>query len=223
MSRSGQDFEFGRERMSLRGGVKLTLVQHNLIPAAWLQYRLDEDLRRWEQKQQTTFPHLLKQRIVLDHAAASGARAFIETGTYYGFMLQACLGRFDRLISIEIEPHFYNRAQKVFRRQSNVTLLHGDSAKLLPKLLGTIKCPCLFWLDAHYSGGLTGRTELETPIRGELEAILSHSYRHTVLIDDANCFDGTHDYPEISWIESISRKSGYSMSLTDNIIRLADS
>jgi hypothetical protein len=209
--------------MSLRGSVKLTLVQHNLIPAAWLRYRLDEDLRRWERKQQTTFPHLLKQRIVLDHAAASGARVFIETGTCYGTMLQACLGHFAKLVSIEIEPHFYNRARKVFRRQSKVTLLHGDSAKLLPKLLGTIKSPCLFWLDAHYSGGLTGRTELETPIRRELEAILSHSCRHTVLIDDASCFDGTHDYPEIAWIESVSEKAGYSMSLTDNIIRLGAS
>jgi hypothetical protein len=209
--------------MSLQGGVKLTLVQHNLIPAAWLRYRLGEELRRWEEKQQTAFPHLLKQRTVLDYASTSGTRTFIETGTYFGFMLQACLGHFDKLVSIEIEPHFYDRAKKVFRRQSNVTLLHGDSAKILPELLGTLKCSCLFWLDAHYSGGLTGRTELETPIRRELEAILSHSNRHTVLIDDADCFDGTHDYPEISWIETVSKKGGYSMSLTDNIIRICAS
>jgi hypothetical protein len=215
------NFELGRAWMWLQGGVKLTLIQHNLIPAAWLRYRLDEELRRWKQKQQTNFPHLLKQRTVLDYASTSGARTFIETGTYFGFMLQACLGRFDRLISIEIEPHFYKRAQKVFGRQSNVTLLHGDSAKLLPELLGTIKCPCLFWLDAHYSGGLTGKASLETPIRGELEAILSHSYRHTVLIDDASCFNGRQDYPEIAWIERVSKKGGYSMFLTDNIIRLA--
>jgi hypothetical protein len=206
--------------MPLQGGVKLTLVQHNLIPAAWLRYRLDEELRRWEKKQQTTFPHLLKQRAVLDYASSSGARTFIETGTFFGLMLKACLGRFDRLISVEIEPHFYNRARKVFRRQSNVTVLQGDSARLLPELLGTIESPCLFWLDAHYSGGLTGRAELETPIRRELEAILGHSHRHTVLIDDAHCFDGTHDYPELAWIESISKESGYSMSLADNIIRL---
>jgi hypothetical protein len=206
--------------MSLQAGVKLTLVQHNLIPAAWLRYRLDEELRRWEKKQQTTFPHLLKQRAVLDYASASGARTFIETGTYFGLMLQACLGHFDRLISVEIEPHFYRRAQSVFRRQANVTLLHGDSAELLPEILGTIQCPCVFWLDAHYSGGMTGRSALETPIRRELETILNHSCRHTILIDDANCFDGGHDYPEIAWIEGVSRESGYSMSLADNIIRL---
>lgn len=206
--------------MSLQGDVKLALVQHNLIPAAWLRYRLDEELGRWKRKQQTTFPHLLKQRTVLDYASASGARTFIETGTYFGLMLQACLDRFDRLISVEIEPHFYNRARKVFRHEPSVTILQGDSAKLLPELLGTIESPCLFWLDAHYSGGLTGRADLETPIRRELEAIVGHSQRHTVLIDDAHCFDGTHDYPEVGWIEKVSMESGYSMTLADNIIRM---
>ena len=206
--------------MSLQGDVKLALVQYNLIPSAWLRYRLDEELGRWERKQCETFPHLLKQRTVLDYAKSSGARIFIETGTYFGLMLQACLGDFDRLVSMEVEPHFYTRAKKVFRREVRVTLLHGDSAKLLPELLRTINDPCLFWLDAHYSGGLTGRGELETPIRRELEAILSHSQKHTILIDDAHCFDGTNDYPAVAWIEEISLERGYSMSLADNIIRL---
>jgi len=162
----------------------------------------------------------MKQRIVLDYAAVSETRVFIETGTYYGNMLQACLGHFDKLISFEIESHFYRRAQKVFGRMSNVTLVHGDSGELLPKILCMIKCPCLFWLDAHYSCGLTGRAKLETPIRSELEAILSHTHRHTILIDDASSFDGMHDYPKIAWIDEVARKAGYSWSVSDNIIRL---
>lgn len=206
--------------MSLQGDVKLALVERNLIPGAWLRYRLDEELSRWERKQCMTFPHLLKQRTVREYASESGARIFIETGTYFGFMLQACVNEFERLFSIEVEPHFYNRAQRVFRRQPKVFLLHGDSANILPELLVKIEGSCMFWLDAHYSGGLTGRAELETPVRPELEAILSHSRKHTILIDDADCFDGTHDYPDIGWIEKVSNGRGYSMSLADNIIRL---
>jgi len=206
--------------MSLLDGMKLTLVQHNLIPHAWLRYQLEYDLRRWERSQQAPYPHIMKQRIVLDYAAASEARVFIETGTYYGNMLQACLGHFDKLISFEIEQHFYGRAEKVFGRRPNVTLVHGDSGELLPKILSMIKSPCLFWLDAHYSCGLTGRAKLETPIRSELEAILGHPYRHLVLIDDASSFDGTHDYPKITWIEEAARKASYSLSVSDNIIRL---
>lgn len=205
--------------MSVLDQIKLH-VARDLLPQAFLQRSLDQNLQEWERKQSGPFPHLLKQKIVQRYAAKSGARVFVETGTYYGFMLRACLGYFDKLISIEIEPHFYRRAQKVFKYQSNVNLFFGDSTEILPGLLAWIRRPCLFWLDAHYSCGLTGRATLETPIKAELEAILNHDHRHTILIDDANCFDGTHDYPQISWIAKIARDSGYSLSLADNIFRL---
>jgi len=207
-------------KLSIFNEVKLKAVQQNWIPSALLRRRLKQDLKRWEKGRQGPYPHLLKQRVVLKYAALSGARVFIETGTFYGFMLQACLGHFDRLISMEVEPHFFRRAQEVFRPQPQVTLLNGDSAKLLPEVLAAIASPCLFWLDAHYSGGVTGRANLETPIRQELAAILKHPNRHTILIDDAECFDGTHDYPEIDSIQAAAQKSGYTLSLADNIIRI---
>jgi hypothetical protein len=207
--------------MSTLDQIKLRLVGHNLVPVAFLRSALKRDLEKWERNHDGPYPHLLKQRTVQRYAATSGARVFVETGTWYGMMLEACLGYFDWLVSIEVEPHFFRRAQTSFKRHLSVTLLHGDSATLLPRLLATIQCPCLFWLDAHYSGGLTGKAELETPIRSELEAILNHSHRHTILIDDANSFDGTHDYPEITWIEKAAIKKGYSVSLSDNIIRLS--
>ena len=206
--------------MPLVNRVKLTLVQLDLIPDAWIRYRLGQDLRRWERERVAPFPHLLKQRVVLDYAVRSGARVFIETGTYYGNMLRACLDHFDRLVSMEIQKHFYRRAQRRFASKSQVTLLHGDSGKLLPEVLTTIKRPCLFWLDAHYSCGLTGRADLETPICRELEAIFRHPHRHTILIDDANAFDGTHDYPTIPWIENAARNAGYSVCVSHDIIRL---
>lgn len=207
-------------RLSPLAKIKLKAVEHNWIPGSLLRYRLRQDLRRWEADRSGPFPHLLKQRVVLEHAAAKGARIFVETGTFYGHMLRACLGHFDRLVSIEVEPHFCRRAQKVFRRYRNVSVLRGDSGEILPDVLRTIESPCLFWLDAHYSGNVTGRAELETPIKQELAAIVSHPIRHVVLVDDANCFDGTHDYPEVAWIERTGRDAGYSVSVADNIIRL---
>jgi hypothetical protein len=206
--------------MHLLNDVKLKLVQFNLIPDAWIQRRLQQDLQRWEREPGAPIPHLLKQRVVLNYAATTGARIFVETGTYYGDMLQACLAHFDQLVSFEIEEHFYERAQRRFGENSKVTLLHGDSGKLLPEVLRTIERSCLFWLDAHYSCGLTGRAALETPICRELEAIFRHPLRHTILIDDANAFDGTHDYPAIAWVENAAHNAGYSFSLSQNIIRL---
>jgi hypothetical protein len=211
----------GEERkLSPLAKLKLKAVAHNWIPGSLLGYRLKQDLKRWQRNRTGPLPHLLKQRVVLNYGAASGAPVFVETGTFYGHMLRACLGHFDRLISIEIEPHFYRRAQQVFRGHPNVTLLSGDSGEILRDVLRTLTDRCLFWLDAHYSGGITGRGQLETPIVQELEGILSHAYRHTVLIDDADCFDGTNGYPRIAWIENAANRSAYSVSVVDNIIRL---
>jgi len=200
--------------------IKLTLVAHNLVPGVLLRRALRRNFAQWKRTKTGPLPHLLKQQTVRRYAAASGARIFIETGTYYGFMLQACLDSFDRLISIELEPHFYSRARKIFESCPKVTILNGDSAELLPELLATMRCSCLFWLDAHFSGGLTGKGALETPIRQELEAVMRHGHRHTVLIDDANCFDGTRGYPALEWIEELAQQRGYSVCSSDDIIRL---
>ena len=54
----------------------------------------------------------------------------------------------------------------------HVYILQGDSTHVLSAILGKISQPCLFWLDAHCSGGQTARGELETPIMWELSCIL---------------------------------------------------
>jgi hypothetical protein len=207
-------------KLSPLARIKLKAVENNWIPGFLLRYRMSQDMKRWERDQTPPFPHLLKQRIVLGYATASKARVFVETGTFYGHMLWACVGKFDKLISIEVEPHFFLRAQKVFANQPGVSVLRGDSGEIVPQILRTLDCSALFWLDAHYSGDVTGRAELETPIRQEIEAILGHHHRHAVLIDDANCFDGTHDYPDLAWIEITARSAGYSVTVANNIIRL---
>jgi len=52
---------------------------------------------------------------------------------------------------------------------------------------------------------------------------MRHGHRHTVLIDDANCFDGTRGYPALEWIEELAQQSGYSMAVSEDIIRLIPS
>jgi hypothetical protein len=64
--------------MPFLNGIKLKLVQFDLIPDAWIRYRLGQDLRRWERERMGPLPHLLKQRVVLKYAALSGARVFVN-------------------------------------------------------------------------------------------------------------------------------------------------
>jgi hypothetical protein len=69
--------------------------------------------------------------------------------------------------------------------------------------LKSLDVPCLFWLDGHYSSGVTALGDKETPVEQELRTILRHPVPgHVVLIDDARLFVGEGDWPTISTIES---------------------
>ena len=43
-------------------------------------------------------------------------------------------------------------------------ILQGDSTDVLPEVVEKMDEPTLFWLDGHYSGGITASGEQETPI-----------------------------------------------------------
>lgn len=196
--------------------LKLFLIGRNLIPHALLRYRLNQELKNHSGR----YPNLLKQATVLEYAQRYSLRTFIETGTYYGEMIRAALRSFDRIYSVEIEPNFYRRACSVFRKEPHVTILQGDSATVLPGILQSLAGPALFWLDAHYSGGLTGSADTECPTSAELLSIFAHPYKHVILIDDADCFTGDNSYPPLSKVEQMAAQHQYSFAVKNNIIRL---
>jgi hypothetical protein len=135
-------------------------------------------------------PHLLKQRTVRDYAGRYRLRTLVETGTYYGEMVAAMRRHVERIYSIELDPPLARRAAAKFARFPQVTILEGDSGRLIPQLLATLTRPALFWLDAGYYGwaGLVGETGR---LAGELDAILRHPVRgHVILLDDARGLDG---------------------------------
>jgi len=143
-------------------------------------------------------PHIVKEKIIKHYASKFGVKLFIETGTYMGEMIDALLNVFSKIVSIELDAQLANRAKLRYRDYPHVTILEGDSGKVLPEILPAIKEPCLFWLDAHYSGEGTAKGDLETPILRELACIMNHPYQnHVVLIDDASAFGTNSHYPSL--------------------------
>ena len=144
-------------------------------------------------------PHIVKQRTLKEYARRFSIRTFIETGTYYGDMVDACKGSFCRMFSVELDKDLCGRAKARFSGFDHISIVHGDSAQVLGQILATVEEPCLFWLDAHYSAGNTARGDLNTPVKHELEHIFGSSCaeRHVILIDDARCFTGQDDYPTV--------------------------
>jgi predicted O-methyltransferase YrrM len=146
-------------------------------------------------------PHLLKQRTVRDYAQRYGLRVLVETGTYYGEMVAAMKDRFAEIYSVEFDSQLAARAAKKFSRRPNIHILAGDSQKMVPELLQSLKEPALFWLDAGYYGwaGLQGDKQRLT---SELEAILRHSVpNHVILMDDARGLNGQNGAPTVEQLK----------------------
>ena len=143
----------------------------------------------------------------------------IETGTYLGDMVHAMRKSFTRIISFELDPTLAAQAQQRFANDNHIEIMQGDSGKLLGDYLKKINDPCLFWLDGHYSGGITAKGSLETPIKNELTAILSHPVdAHVILIDDARCFTGENDYPTLEELKTFV--AGRRFSVEHDVIRI---
>ena len=149
-------------------------------------------------------PHIVKQLIVKESQKDAGFSTLVETGTYYGDMIYAQLDNFSRIYSIELSERLYRKAKRRFKKNKSVTLLHGDSSEVLHEIVPKFKEPVLFWLDGHYSGGITAQGKLDTPIWEELTTILQSGVRHMILIDDARCFEEKRkDYPSIEELKSL--------------------
>ncbi len=145
----------------------------------------------------------------------------METGTFFGDTTAAIRSHVDTVITIEISPTLAADARRRFERDQQVRVLEGDSGKLLPELMNGLRHPTLFWLDGHYSGGVTARGDEDTPIRAELAAIFAcgPEHGHVILIDDARHFGGA-GYPSLDEIAQLARSSGYSFEVHNDIIRL---
>ena len=195
------------------------------IPDDVLKLRRDLEARRaWEkQGRPSPPPHIIKEELIKNFAQDFNTPILIETGTYLGDMVHAMKKSFTRIISFELDQTLAAQAQERFANDNHIEIVQGDSGKLLSDYLATLNEPCLFWLDGHYSGGITARGTLETPIKNELTAILSHPVDgHVILIDDARCFTGANDYPTIDELQTFvaERKPNHKFSLEHDVIRI---
>lgn len=145
----------------------------------------------------------------------------IETGTFLGEMVKNVKDDFNKIYTIELDKELYHRANNKFKGYKKINVLQGNSSKILPDLLKNIQKPSLFWLDAHYSGILTARGEKNTPIREELNTIISHGIdSHVILIDDARCFTGNNDYLTIKEIKNKIVNHTHKIKIENDIIRI---
>lgn len=200
---------------------------YNLLRELRTFNRHRRELRDWQRNGcPIPSPPLVKQRMLRAVAKEHKLRVLVETGTYLGDTAFACRNHFQMIYTIELDPILYQRAERRLGRYRHIKTLHGDSATILPTIVGSLNEPTLFWLDAHYSGTGTARGEQETPIERELSTILENSsLHHFILIDDCRHFDGTHDYPTIDDISTLIARlrHGWRVNVANDIIHITPS
>lgn len=194
-------------------GAVVTGLKKRLISGAkWMAWRLGFPV--------LNPPHALKQRILRSYQQLTQAKVLVETGTYLGDMVFAQLQFFESIYSIELSEELHQRAKARFSAFPKVLLLQGDSGLRLKEVVKELNEQAVFWLDGHYSGGITARADRDCPVVEELKAILESPYNHVILIDDARLFNGTRDYPSLVEIEALlkPRLRSYSMNIEADVI-----
>ncbi len=167
-------------------------------------------------------PDRVKHKLIELAAMTAGARVVVETGTYWGDTTAYFAVRGYQVHSIELSLRLADLAEKRFGRLSNVHIYQGDSGEILSDVIGAIDEPICFWLDGHYSGGVTAGVSADVPILREIEVVGQHPMRaqHVIVIDDMNSFDGG-EYPTVGEVVRGARQVGFDEShLESNLLFL---
>ena len=165
----------------------------------------------------------LKQKTLQSYSEQYGVKVLVETGTYYGDMIEAMKSVFDQIYSIELSKELFKKAKHRFKNSKQVELIQGDSGIELKNLMQKINKPTLFWLDGHYSAGETAQSHKDTPIFEELQHIFDTPDRgHVIIIDDARCFGIEPDYPSIQQLSDFvkSQRPNVDISVQYDSIRI---
>jgi hypothetical protein len=199
--------------------IKRTFLYDIILQIWWRR-----EVQCWQKKgKPVPPPHLVKQRTVKEYARKFSIRTLVETGTYHGDMINATKNIFSKIFSVELDRTLYEQAKKKFAKFAHISIIQGNSSEVLPYILVEITQPCLFWLDAHYSGGVTAKSDIETPIMRELQLIFAHALgEQVILIDDARLFVGQNDYPTLEELRNFvfERRPGYVVEVENDIVRV---
>jgi hypothetical protein len=167
-------------------------------------------------------PSIVKRKTIEYYKNKHKLHILIETGTYLGDTVWYHLNNFDEIYSIELSGELWKRATKQFKNSPHVKLLKEDNGIVLASIIPKIKEKSLFWLDGHYSEGITAKGDKETPIMNELNIIFESDIKHVILIDDARMFIGKHDYPTIKELSEyiLLKKPNSIIEIENDIIRI---
>jgi len=139
------------------------------------------------------------------HCKLTDYPTFVESGTYQGNTILHMEPHFSKLYTIEIREMLHDSV-KHYYRGDKIAFYLGDSAERMTEVALDVQGRAIYFLDAHYSSGFTGRGEKDCPLYEELQHIvLLHRDEAIVIVNDARLFGelvinetGCEDWEDIS-------------------------
>jgi len=184
---------------------------------------LKNEEREWVQRQYAVPSPSYIKRAVLQRIGFSEA-VWVETGTFMGDTAALLAKDAKAVFTIEPDRVLYEKAAERFAGHPKVKALYGLSEELFPSLLPSLNGAVNFWLDGHYSGGITHKGPTDCPIRDELQNIennLNNFEKLSILIDDVRCFNPAipeyADYPSLDYLVDWSRRNGLNWHIEHDI------
>jgi hypothetical protein len=179
-------------------------------------------VERWERAgRPDPPPDQIKHTIIRSYARRFGLHTLVETGTFVGDTPAALQADFERIFTIELDRRLCAAARSRFRHQQHITVIQGESGVALGELAPSLREPVLFWLDGHWSGGVTARGPEDSPILREAATIMRRSNLGDVLlIDDARLF-GKQSYPSVEAVRRLilDGRADWEVYVENDIIR----
>ncbi len=126
-----------------------------------------------------TFAADLRDRLQL-------ARA-VETGTFRGVTARGLAGVFPSVITIELSEELHRTATRSLADVPQVQLVQGHSVERLREVQDP-SVATLYFLDGHWSGGMTDGVDDQCPVIEELTTIGQSHPNDCFIIDDARLF-----------------------------------
>jgi hypothetical protein len=113
---------------------------------------------------------------------------FVETGTFLGETIYSVEPLFKKLYTIEVKEEFYQNHVDRYKGDK-IKFYLGDSGEVLGKVIPEISGKTIFFLDGHYSAGITGTGEKHVPLYEELTHIMTlFKEEAVIIIDDLTMF-----------------------------------
>ena len=132
--------------------------------------------------------------------------------------------RFPLIHTIEPSEYCLKIARINTSKFKNIVFHYGTSEECLEGILKNINKDVCFWLDGHFSGGVTFEGETYSPIKDELSTIEKNlkNFKSVVICIDDICtslIDKNH-YPTLEFYVNYALKNNLSWIIEHNIFIL---